>query len=88
MQITVACFILVFGLIMTMKIHVTDEQRRRVYRAILRYRIASYGRKEVPLISLDDAESYFRTLIRLWDWGAEHILPNEKFELIKNLMDE
>ena len=88
MQITVACLVLVFLLILMMKNSVTIEQRRRVFRGIVRYRIASYGRKEVPLISLDDAESYFRTLIRLWDWGAEHILPNEKFELIKNLMDE
>lgn len=35
------------------------------------------------MISYDNIEPYFVTLLRLWDWGYTRLLPPEKFELVK-----
>jgi hypothetical protein len=34
-------------------------------------------------VTFDDMEDLYATLWRLWDWGYKHILPKEKFEIIK-----
>jgi hypothetical protein len=31
----------------------------------------------------DDMKDYGRTVLTIWDWGYKHILPPDKFELIK-----
>ena len=34
-------------------------------------------------VNYEDMERYSRTLLRFWDWGYKHILPKDKFEIIK-----
>ena len=34
-------------------------------------------------VDYDDAESYNKTLFRLFDFGYENILPKEKYEIIR-----
>ena len=35
----------------------------------------------------DSVELGFPTMCRFWDFGCEHILPKEKFELVKPYLD-
>jgi hypothetical protein len=37
-------------------------------------------------INYDDAEGYFKTFLRVWDWGCYHILSKDKFNLIKDYL--
>lgn len=43
--------------------------------------------QEYDDVSCKDMESYFMTFIRLWDWGYKRILPKEKYELIKHILE-
>lgn len=53
--------------------------------AIHRYAIDMINKHQWDSIEVkyDDMEPYETTLFRVWDWGYEHILPPEKFEIIK-----
>lgn len=57
-----------------------------ICRAIYKYHmemIRQGNGKGKYLVEYDDMENYDRTLFRFWDWGYKHILPPEKFEIIK-----
>ena len=51
--------------------------------AILEYRIDCMCNGRVRDVNFDDMEPMWKTLIRFWDWGYTHILPREKYLLVK-----
>ena len=62
----------------------TYIQLSRIGDAIFRYRIDLVSRHIYESeVEYDDARSYIKTFLRFWDWGYKHILPRDKFEIIK-----
>ena len=78
--------IAIFGLavILAIKNYVTYKNRVKIIYAIRDYllRDDNYDIDAVE-VSFNDMEEYNRTFLRLWDWGYKHILPKEKYEVIK-----
>lgn len=63
----------------------TAPQRMRIVRAIGKYHVDLIDQQSLHTSQVEyaDMESYTKTLLRIWDWGYTNILPNDKFELIK-----
>lgn len=75
--------ILILSVIFSVKNLVTFINRSKINDAIFLYRCQCYRKNDKSLVSFDGMESYLATMFRLWDWGYKHILPPEKFEIIK-----
>lgn len=78
-------FSITFAIYMYIKNNVTHFNRMLVLNAIYLYRrdLIEQDKYDEAQVNMYDLESYGKTLWRLWDWGYEHILPPEKFEIIK-----
>ena len=65
------------------KFSLTAIYRAWITEAILEYRIdCRCNRREID-VDFSDMEPMWLTCIRFWDWGYSHILPKEKFALVK-----
>ena len=77
-------FVLIYFLV---KNFVTYHWHKLITNAIFLYHVSVESILEIDIrekiVSYNDAESYDSTLFRFWDWGYKHILPKEKFEIIK-----
>lgn len=77
-------FVLIYFLV---KNFVTYHWHELITDAIFLYHISAESILEIDIrekiVSYNDAESYDSTLFRFWDWSYKHILPKEKFEIIK-----
>lgn len=51
--------------------------------AILEYRIDCRCNGRVMDVDFTDMEPMWKTFLRFWDWGYTHILPKEKYLLVK-----
>lgn len=78
---------LIFCLMMMKKNDNTCAMHMKIIYAIYKYRLQCIEQRETAKVNYDDMESYERTLFRLWDWGYTHILPKEKFEIIRPYID-
>lgn len=79
--------IIYYGILL-IKNAVTYRCRIKIMNAIHRYNMACldrwYGSNErLITINYSDMEPYDKTLYRFFDWGYEHILPKEKYEIIR-----
>lgn len=54
---------------------VAYRNRRRIGNALLRYHFHCIETKQPMLVGYSDCEDYFATMIRIWDFGCTHILP-------------
>lgn len=72
------------AVILAIKNYVTYKNRVKIIYAIRDYllRDDNYDIDAVE-VSFNDMEKYNYTFLRLWDWGYKHILPKEKYEVIK-----
>ena len=79
--------ILCFGSIYCIRNCVTYINHRKIIFAICNYQIDCIDNEIPYIVDYDDMESYEKTMCRFWDFGCEHILPKEKFELVKPYLD-
>lgn len=79
---------LVFCIVMMVKNENTYSMQMKIARAIYYYHISCIEQRKTCDISYEDMESYNRTLYRIWDWGYKNILPKEKFEIVKEYIEE
>lgn len=77
----VVLFVLI---LMTIKNEITFKRRMKVLNAITAYRSLSIFGGNKPKVEFDDMYSYDYTFYCIWDWGYKHILPKNKYELIKD----
>lgn len=67
----------------------TNRHHARISEAIHQYRINVIDNHDYRTgyatfqVDYRDMEAYGKTLIRFWDWSDKHILPQEKYEIIK-----
>lgn len=61
----------------------TYQVRKKIIDAIYFYRIDCHNKDGMSDVNFNDIESYESSLFRFWDWGYKHILPPEKYEIIK-----
>lgn len=81
----VVCAVLfVLILIITIKTEMTFKRHMKVIDAIAAYRSLSIFGGNKPKVEFDDMYSYDYTLFCIWDWGYKHVLPKDKYELIKD----
>lgn len=80
--------VLIFCAIILKKNDNTYTMHMKILYAILNYKLRCINNKETAKVDYGDMESYNRTLYRLWDWGYTHILPKEKFEIIKPYIED
>lgn len=90
--IILSCIFLIVALItifILVKNNNTLNKRFIIINAIFEYNVDIINGIVIgSLMSYDDMESYDRTLWRLWDWGYKHILPKDKYELIKGYINK
>lgn len=67
---------------------VTYKNHAKIIDAISIYRHNCYKEKVEPIVNYLDMEQYSDTYSRLWDWGCSRILPKEKYEIIKEYIEE
>lgn len=79
--IEIFCIISLF--FMTCKCRNTFENHSTINYALLYYQTDCILNHKDFKVTYDDKEKWEETFWRLWDWGYEHILPEEKFEIIK-----
>lgn len=79
---------LIFCFVMLKKNDNTYTMHMKIVNAICNYQLQCISNKETYKVNYNDMESYDRTMFRLWDWGYTHILPKEKFEIIKPYIKE
>ena len=78
----------IFCFISLLKNENTLKQEMLILKAIRDYNIDCIRRGDLSeAISYDDMEAPNKTFWRFWDWGHKHILPKEKYELIKNYIN-
>ena len=83
MGIYAAVLIIISGLFLIHKSDNTLDKRRAICVAIYKYRRDCILSDKPALINFEDMEPFEATLLRVWDFGHENILPEEKYNLIK-----
>jgi hypothetical protein len=76
--------------ILGVKNQVTFKMHNKIGNAIFRYKMHCLDNDDIEghcKVDFDDAESYYSTLFRIWDWGYKYILPADKFELVKPFIE-
>lgn len=78
---------LVYNLYMLYRNNRVFENRIKVLKAIWKYQVFCIE-SDLPIkVDCDDLEEYDETLYkRPFDFSCEHILPKEKYEIIKEFM--
>ena len=63
-------------------------KNHKIIKAIHEHNMACIHTFTYPLyrISYDEMEDLDQTINRFWDWGYTRILPKDRYELIKNLI--
>lgn len=76
--------IMILGLLALIKNCVTYRQQSLISDAIFRYHIDCIEHHIYEYeVGYDDMRGYVKTILRFWDWGYKHILPRDKFEIVK-----
>lgn len=93
MSIIMIVYISVMSLVLVFMIKndVTFAQHTKISRAIYLYCMDQIYKGNLDYtkdVYFEDAEPYYKTLFRLWDWGYKRILPPDKFEIIKTYIEK
>lgn len=80
------CVLLVLCILVLYKNNATIKAHYKIVDAIFIYKCQCEKHCIVSRVDYKDMESYERTFWRLWDIGYKHILPKEKYELIKEFI--
>ena len=90
----ISFILLAFALLIAIRNPHTFKKHTIVVDAIYRYKFAMIEQHDWTLpggityaVDYEDMESYSKTLFRFWDWGYEHLLPPDKYEIIKPYID-
>lgn len=62
------------------------SNRQTIIDAIYHYQVARIMAGLSYDVDYSDMESYGNTLYRVWDWSNKRILPEEKYEIIKEYL--
>lgn len=86
----ILCIFLVFAaynIYMLLRILKVLHNRQKIFEAICNYQCFCV-KNDTPIeVEFDDVEEYDETLYkRPFDFSCEHILPKEKYEIIKGFM--
>ena len=77
----------IFKFILSLKNNNVYENRNVIIDAIFRHNVDhAHDYDEdgyLAVLSYDCMESYWKTLIRLWDWGYKNIVDKKTFEKIQ-----
>lgn len=87
---TILILCIVFGVYMLFRSEIVYKNHMIISNAIHMYHrdMIARGRFFNFEVDYDDAESYDKTVFRLFDFGYENILPKEKYEIIKSYIDK
>lgn len=85
--LTFCVLIVVFCFFMLFKNKVTLDMHIKINDAIHKYRCDCIVTNKIPKVDYDDEEAYEKTMWRLWDFGYKNILPKEKYEIIKEFIE-
>lgn len=88
MKIALLLVVTGIAVILWTKNNNTFKCRGIILKALCKYYLYCTENRITLAVSFDDMESYPKTFFRLWDWGYTEILPKEKFEIIKEYIDE
>lgn len=66
----------------------TFYMRKLIINAISKYKACCFRKNVKAEVNYDEIEPYSMTMLRLWDFGYENILPKSKYELIKNFIEK
>ena len=77
-----SCIFILLSVFMFIRNSVADRQHNIIIRAIMSYQLDNKLKNPFE-VNYSDMEDYFKTLFRFWDWGYKHILPPEKYEIVK-----
>jgi hypothetical protein len=72
-----------FCLVIIIKSEVTFRHNVKIINAICNYALYCIDNSMEQLVDYDDMRSFDASMYRLFDWGYKHVLPKEKFEIIK-----
>lgn len=81
-------FLILFGILAKIKAEVTCNNHCKIINAIRAYHINCVITQRKPVVSSKDMMDYEQSVKRIFDWGCKHILPKDKFELIKPFMED
>ena len=83
------CLIVTVGFMLyDAKINNAFKNHKIIIKAIYEHNTACINTFTYPLyrIRYDEMEDIDKTISRFWDWGYTRILPKDRYELIKNLI--
>ena len=84
----ICVLIVAFCFFMLFKNKVTLDMHIKIHDAIHKYRCDCIVTNKIPEVNYSDEEPYEKTLFRLWDFGYRNILPKEKYEIIKEFIED
>ena len=80
----IICVTLVYAVYMIIKNEFVYRNRMKIINAIYAYNMDHISANDyISCISCDVMETYNETERRFWDWGYEHIVPENIYERIK-----
>lgn len=83
------CYVMLgLCLVMIVRNEVTYHNRELISNAIFKYHCDCFEKHRPILVTYLDRENYNATLFRIWDFGYTRILPKEKFEIIREFIEE
>lgn len=82
--IAVLCFTFLVFILLDKKHDRANENYNLIFNAVYNYRMHCVASDEKPLVNYSEIESVLHNTLRIWDWGYSKMLPNLKYEIIKN----
>lgn len=80
-------FLIIFAILAKIKANVTYKNHCKVVNAIYAYRTCCQITNRKPMVCIEDMMDYEKSAKRIFNWGCKHILPKDKFEIIKPFME-
>lgn len=79
--------LIILGAVLLIKNFNTYFNSRKMLNAIYEYHIDCIDKDIDAVVEYGMMKNYFISLLRIWDWSYEHILPADKLEIIKPYID-
>lgn len=89
--IVICCILIIvfcFCHLMICRSEIACRMQIKINKAIYKYRCDCIKTNKIPKVDYDDEEAYEKTMWRLWDFGYKNILPKEKYEIIKEFIED
>lgn len=86
-KVLIVIFVILI-LLLLVRANVVYFNRVNLRDMIRLYRVNCYANGIKTNVGYDHMEPYWKTFIRLWDFGYDRILPSYEYNLIKPYLDE